>query len=38
MRYRALVVAVVLLAATSAPAAAQIKLDMNKITCRDWLG
>src|SRR5258707_13250617 len=38
MRYSALVVAVVLIAAASAPAAAQIKLDMNKITCRDWLG
>ena len=38
MRYRALVVAVVLIAAASAPAAAQIKLDMNQITCGDWLG
>jgi acid stress chaperone HdeB len=38
MRYRALVVAVVLIAAASAPAVAQIKLDMNQITCRDWLG
>ena len=38
MRYRALVVAVVLIAAASAPAAAQIKLDMTQITCRDWLG
>jgi hypothetical protein len=38
MRYRALVVAVVLIAAASAPAAAQIKVDMNQITCGDWLG
>ena len=38
MRYRALVVGVVLLAATSLPAASQIKLDMNKITCGEWLG
>jgi acid stress chaperone HdeB len=38
MRCRALVVAVVLIAAASAPAAAQIKLDMNQITCGDWLG
>jgi hypothetical protein len=38
MRYRALVVAVVLTAAASAPVAAQIKLDMNQITCGDWLG
>jgi acid stress chaperone HdeB len=38
MRYRGLVVGVVLLTAASAPAEAQIKLDMNKITCGDWLG
>ena len=38
MRYRALVVAVVLIAGASAPAAAQIKVDMNQITCGDWLG
>jgi hypothetical protein len=38
MRCRALVVAAILIGATSAPAAAQIKLDMNKITCGDWLG
>ena len=38
MRYKALVAGVVLLAAASAPAIAQIKLDMNKITCGDWLG
>jgi acid stress chaperone HdeB len=38
MRYRALVIGVALLAAASAPASAQIKLDMNKITCGDWLG
>jgi hypothetical protein len=38
MRYRVVVVGVVLLAAASAPASAQIKLDMNKITCGDWLG
>jgi acid stress chaperone HdeB len=38
MRYRALVVSLLALAAASAPAAAQIKLDMNKVTCGDWLG
>lgn len=38
MGYKALVVGVVLLAAASAPAAAQVKLDMNKVTCGDWLG
>src|SRR5271154_2713800 len=38
MRCRALVVAVILIGAASAPAAAQIKLDMDKITCGDWLG
>ena len=38
MRCWVLVVAVILTGAGSAPAAAQIKLDMNKITCGDWLG
>ena len=38
MRPRALVVGVVLLAATSLPASSQIRVDMNKITCGDWLG
>ena len=38
MKSRALVVAMILIGAASAPAAAQIKLDMNQITCRDWLG
>ena len=38
MRCRALVVSVILLGAASVPAAAQIKLDMNKITCGNWLG
>ena len=38
MRCRALVVSVILTGAASAPATAQIKLDMNKITCGDWLG
>jgi acid stress chaperone HdeB len=38
MGTKALVVGVVLLAAAAAPAAAQIKLDMNKVTCGDWLG
>jgi acid stress chaperone HdeB len=38
VRYRALVVGMVLLAAAATPAASQIKLDMNKINCGDWLG
>jgi acid stress chaperone HdeB len=38
MRYAALAAGVALLVAASAPAAGQIKLDMNKITCGDWLG
>jgi acid stress chaperone HdeB len=38
MRFGALVIGVVVLAALSAPAGAQIKLDMNKVTCGDWLG
>ena len=37
MRCKALVFAAILIGAASAPAAAQIKLDMNKITCGDWL-
>jgi acid stress chaperone HdeB len=37
MRCRALFV-VILIGAASSPAAAQIKLDMNKVTCGDWLG
>jgi len=36
MRRRAFVVAVILIGAAS-PAAAQIKVDMNRITCGDWL-
>jgi hypothetical protein len=35
---KALVVAAILIGAAVPPAAAQIKLDMNKITCGDWLG
>jgi acid stress chaperone HdeB len=38
MTYRALIAGMFLLVAASVPAAAQIKLDMNKITCGDWLG
>ena len=38
MRCRALVVSVILIGAASAPAVAQIQLDMNKITCGNWLG
>jgi HdeA/HdeB family len=38
MRPRTFVVGVVLLAAASPPASSQIRLDMNKITCGDWLG
>jgi len=37
MRYRALIVSAVLIAAALVPAAAQIRLDMNKITCGEWL-
>jgi acid stress chaperone HdeB len=38
MKYTSLIVGAVLLAAASVPASAQIKLDMNRITCGDWLG
>jgi len=38
MRWNALFVAATLLVAASLPSAAQISLDMNRITCGDWLG
>jgi acid stress chaperone HdeB len=38
MRYKTVIVGVVLLAAAATPAVAQIRLDMNKINCGDWLG
>jgi hypothetical protein len=38
MRWNVLFVAATLLVAASAPSAAQIKIDMNKITCGGWLG
>jgi acid stress chaperone HdeB len=38
MKRSILVVGLVLIAAATTPAGAQIKLDMNKVTCRDWLG
>ena len=37
MRYSVLMVAA-LLSAVSLPTAAQVNLDMNQITCGDWLG
>jgi hypothetical protein len=38
MRWNGLFLAAALLGAASLPSAAQIKLDMNQITCRDFLG
>ncbi|WP_375778295.1 HdeA/HdeB family chaperone [Bradyrhizobium sp. ma5] len=38
MRCRTLVASAILIGAASAPTSAQIKLDMNKITCGNWLG
>jgi len=38
MRWNVLFVAATLLLAASLPSAAQISLDMNKITCGGWLG
>jgi acid stress chaperone HdeB len=38
MKCNVFVVALTLLGVASMPAAAQIKLDMNKITCKDFLG
>ena len=35
---RNLLSAIVLVSAASLPAVAQVNLDMNKITCADWLG
>jgi hypothetical protein len=37
MRGNVLVIAAALVGAVTVPAAAQIKVDMNKITCRDLL-
>jgi len=38
MRWNALFVAATFLVAASLPSAAQLRLDMNQITCGDWLG
>jgi hypothetical protein len=38
MNRKVLVVAATLFGAAALPASAQINLDMNKITCGDWLG
>jgi acid stress chaperone HdeB len=38
MRWNVLFVAATLLVAASLPSAAQISLNMNKITCGGWLG
>jgi hypothetical protein len=38
MRRNLLVIAAAWLGAATLPAAAQIKMDMNKITCQDMLG
>ena len=38
MRWNVLFVAATLLVAASLPSAAQISLDMNRITCGGWLG
>lgn len=38
MRWNAFVVSATLLLAATMPGSAQVSVDMNKITCRDWLG
>jgi hypothetical protein len=38
MNKKILVIAVAISGAASLTASAQVKLDMNKITCGDWLG
>lgn len=36
--FRNALIALTLFGTASLPAAAQVNLDMNKITCNDWLG
>jgi acid stress chaperone HdeB len=38
MRCNVLFIALTFLGMASLPTAAQVKLDMNQITCEDWLG
>jgi uncharacterized membrane protein YjdF len=38
MRYNVLVVAAALIGVTSLPTAAQVNVNMNQMTCKDWLG
>jgi hypothetical protein len=38
MKRNAFIIAAILLGAASLPSAAQVNLDMNQITCKDWLG
>jgi hypothetical protein len=38
MNKKTLVIAVSVMGATLLPASGQVNLDMNKITCGDWLG
>jgi HdeA/HdeB family len=38
MRWNVLFVVATLLVATSSPSVAQIRVDMNQITCGGWLG
>ena len=38
MKFNVFVAALTLLGVASLPATAQIKMDMNKITCKDFLG
>jgi acid stress chaperone HdeB len=38
MRWNVIFVVATLLVAASLPSAAQISVDMNRITCRNWLG
>ena len=38
MRWDVLFIAAILLVAASLPSAAQIRVDMNQMTCGNWLG
>ena len=38
MRWKAFLVSVIVVAWSFTPSVAQVRVDMNQITCRDWLG
>jgi acid stress chaperone HdeB len=38
MKYSVLIIAATLLGVAALPTAAQVNVNMNQMTCRDWLG